>query len=757
VPRSSRRAHDISKVKSLRYPERFLFFDSESYVRKPADSIDGTAIDVPHEPRLIVVEYWRSEGGESPTYVRSELPNDGAFREGAFRSPDALCRSFWETVDELSARTTHAKTHRTITIVAHNAGYDMLATGAYVHLPALGWKLERPYEKGPVYICRAKKGQQKLDIVSSTNFFAASLKELAKTYGTEKLEMEDFNTTNVQALETYCRRDVEIVRMAILGLVRFLSSESLGPWRSTISSVAFGVWRRSFMPHTVSVHTDPLALALEHTAYNGGRTEAFWVGENARTTTDVDVNNLYGWALKTFSFPRRLLGSHDSGTLTVGELATKVRAERAYLIAEVTVRVERPVVPLKAGKLLFPIGEFQTTLCSPELELCLQRGEILSVGRWAEYDAAPIFQAYVEHINRLRVKAREAGDEATYKLCKSLVNHVYGKTGQRSEDWIRLTDWSEGEWPFEVAHLLPPIAPRVGRYEIIDATSGSRRQIVAMPTGIYLSDGVRRDAYDSFPAIAAYVTSHARVHLWRFIEIANGELDAQLNYSRSTDVDTRHVFYCDTDSLFVDKWGLERLERAGALHDSEIGKLKKEWTADSVEISGAKWYAAFIPHEFHQAGRSKDERCVEGYQPKDGTLGWEGGLSTEGPHRFRLVRHKGVPFDAVLRTHPETGEPAFQVTQFPKLAGRVQAGEVGRFANRRLWKKGTVEYSKAIVPDDRVGWVRPFRLPEDAERSGLDLLRVALGSEAEGISNREIMGGLGRANMAGLKGENEPK
>ncbi len=191
-------------------------------MRKPAES-DGASFLVPHQPRLIVSEYWTSQGGESPTYQRIELPQDGIFRESDFQSPVALCRSFWEMIDTLTERTTHAKTHRTVTMVAHNAGYDMLATGAYVHLPALGWVIERPYEKGPVYICRAKKGTRKIDIVSSTNFYAASLKEIAKTYQTEKLEMTDFNTKDLLQLETYCRRDVEIVRLAILGLVRFLS------------------------------------------------------------------------------------------------------------------------------------------------------------------------------------------------------------------------------------------------------------------------------------------------------------------------------------------------------------------------------------------------------------------------------------------------------------------------------------------------------------------------------------------------------
>ena len=78
-------------------------------------------------------------------------------------------------------------------------------------------------------------------------------------------------------------------------------------------------------------------------------------------------------------------------------------------------------------------------------------------------------------------------------------------------------------------------------------------------------------ARDSIPIIASTVTAYARKMLWELMQIAGME----------------NVIYCDTDSLFVNNYGLANLK--SYINPTELGKLKIEKTG-SCQIRGAKDY-----------------------------------------------------------------------------------------------------------------------------------------------------------------------
>ena len=352
-------------------------------------------------------------------------------------SADALAFDFWKAVDACASWTTHGQNHTMLTVVGHNVGYDMLATGAYVHLPRLGWKLEHPYDKGPVFIQKMRKGQDVIQILSSLNFFTDSLKNVALTFGTEKLDMADYNTADVATLETYCRRDVEICRKAVVWLCETLYKENLGPFKATISSIAFASWRYRFMSHTVTVHTTPAAMALERKSYCGGRTEAFRIGEWDLGLTCLDINNMYGSVMVFHNLPNRL-DRRANGS--AGERVGATVGRGRLLIADVDVDMDERAVPRKSVKLLFPVGLFRTVLAGPELRLAFKHGRVLKVHEMATYEGAPIFKAFVECFSQKRVEAREHKQEAAYTLYKDFVNHSYGKLGQQNEEWERVGD-----------------------------------------------------------------------------------------------------------------------------------------------------------------------------------------------------------------------------------------------------------------------------------------------------------------------------
>lgn len=483
--------HDIGTLSDKgverSYPERLLFFDSESHVPKPDAPFDGTMIAIPHIPRMISFEAWKMNAtgndyvaipytNEGRWMHFAPLPNDDAAPvtfttkdEVVDGKEDLMCKRFWEAVSEFALGDWgHGVNHGTVYVIGHNVGYDMIATGAYTHLPGHrctrrdegdgtcgGWVVETPYSKGPVYIQRAKHGQRTIVILSSTNYFVAKLAAVAKDLGVpEKIDYNkelfakaELGDAEWQELEDYCRRDVEIVRRAIVWLVKTLmetdthTGKRLAPFRMTISSIAFSAWRYSFMTSNVEVHTNHVATKLERDAFFGGRTEADYIGDVVGEVHCLDVNNLYGYIMANKRLPRKLIKVLSDDEAPSPTDLRKMIEDPDYpyvLIAQVYVNMKEAAVPQKddeAHKLLFKTGTFETTLCSPELRLVFRYGEVLSVGKVALYDAAPIFKEYVDYMSKKRVEADDNHQPAKRQLYKNMVVNAYGKLGQQSEEW----------------------------------------------------------------------------------------------------------------------------------------------------------------------------------------------------------------------------------------------------------------------------------------------------------------------------------
>ena len=64
----------------------------------------------------------------------------------------------------------------------------------------------------------------------------------------------------------------------------------------------------------------------------------------------------------------------------------------------------------------------------------------------------------------------------------------------------------------------------------------------------------------AFVRIASYITSLARLNLY--------------NAARKAGV--KNVYYCDTDSLYVNDEGMDRLTNSDMVHNTELGKWKYE-------------------------------------------------------------------------------------------------------------------------------------------------------------------------------------
>lgn len=403
-------------------------------------------------------------------------------------------------------------------------------------------------------------------ILDTLNLWRMPLRYLGEEIGLPKLDMPDNNDLAIE-WDTYAKRDVEIIRTACIKWWDYLEREDMGSFAPTLAGQSMKVFRHKYMKHPILIDDNPRALALTREGYYGGRVECFRIGRYQARFRSLDVNSMYPYCMANHEYPSKLV-AHTSYA-SVSDLISWV--ERYAVVGRVLLRTSKPFSCIRSShKLIFPIGEFECILSTPEIRYALRHAEIVKVYEVAIYEKALLFTSMVHDMYHQKQLSKAAGDTVREFLYKKLLNSFYGKWGQSGGKWIdqdNTDDLSCKRWleiDYETGRVI--CHRQLGGLIQVRDTEGESR--------------------DSFPAIAAHVTAHARMVLWNLIELAG--LD--------------HVYYCDTDSLLVDDLGYRNLEYL--IDDFRLGGLKVAGEYEEIEIWSSKDYR-FGTKEKHKGVRKQ--------------------------------------------------------------------------------------------------------------------------------------------------------
>ena len=419
-------------------------------------------------------------------------------------------------------------------------------------LPELGWEADSIVIDNPPNYTRWRKGNKTLKLLDSTNYWKSSLKELGKRVGLAKLEMPG-SWLDRETADTYCKRDVSILLTALQQWIAWLKSNQLGGLGISLAQQAWRAYVHRFMDAPIYIDNNEEALELSRAAYYGGRTEALTVGTFLHDVTCLDVNSMYPAVMREQEYPTRLHGRYTR----VNPDELKRWADRYCVTAHCVIRTEQPFYPVRSDNgLLFPVGEFETVLSTPEIKRALENDELLECHAACIYDKARIFTRFIDELYALRQEFAAKGDEAGKYFVKILMNSLYGKFGQRAG----------------TEEIVGECDPKLFRVETeIDAETGKRYRWRYIGGKILLR-GETGEARYSHPAIAAHVTAYARCLLWELMQIAG----------------IQNVHYMDTDSLHVNGEGLSRLQPH--CDEKKLGALKVEKRIDTAIYYGPKDY-----------------------------------------------------------------------------------------------------------------------------------------------------------------------
>lgn len=454
--------------------------------------------------------------------------------------------SFWDYIFA------HCEPKQRLWLIARNVVFDFTVLRGWENLRKEGYKLKFFHNNGVSVIVTVRKGNKSIVFLDSMNWFPESLAKTGERLGILKMKI-DFETCTEQELIIYCRNDVLIDYENFRQFIRFLVGNTISRLCYTRASTAMAAYLLRHYHTPIYIHNNAEAIELERASYKGGRCECFYIGElNHGSYYVLDVNSLYPFVMRNNPYPVKYKKIPRKTSLR-----TLKRAIRQYaVVARVLIETNEPVYAVKRERTLFPVGTFETTLCTPELDYGLRHGHIREVYNCVIYEQANIFKSYVDTLYTLRQDFISADVDVYQNLCKYLLNSLYGKWGQKAENWIKIADC--------------PNEP--DREELLFTYESNKVMRLRYLLGEVFELKSYSEAYNSFPAISSHVTAYARMYLWSLMQLAG----------------TGNYFYCDTDSLIVNDKGMDNLE--AVIDDTKLGFMKHEETTHKLIIHGLKDY-----------------------------------------------------------------------------------------------------------------------------------------------------------------------
>lgn len=437
-------------------------------------------------------------------------------------------------------------------VFCHNTSFDLPVVDIFNILPRRGFVLKRAIIEAPPTILSYRGRDCSITVIDTLNIWRMPLKYLGEEIGLTKLDMPDNNDLQID-WEQYGRRDVEILRAACLKWFDFLESNDYGSFAPTLAGQAMRVYRHKYNRHQIFIDDNKQSLELTREGYYGGRVECFYIGSFTQNFTVLDVNSMYPHVMAYNQFPSKLVGHtrHASIRDLLNWFTTY------SLTARVRLRTSKAFAPMrKDGKLIFPIGEYECILSTPELKYAYTNAEILEVLEVSVYEQALLFSAMVHDLYARKEQSKREGDTVKEFMYKKLLNSFYGKWGQFGGKWVEesnISDLSSKRWM---------------EYNVDTGETRYYRQI----GGLCQTREEPGETKDSFPAIAAHVTAYARMVLYELIQKAGA----------------KNVYYCDTDCILVNDTGLDNVRQL--IDPFTLGGLKIAGTYQHIKLFGPKDY-----------------------------------------------------------------------------------------------------------------------------------------------------------------------
>lgn len=430
-------------------------------------------------------------------------------------------------------------------IYAHNgANFDWLSLIAWVRDNNL-WEKAKVIMSGSKAVgmdLRLGNKNGTLRLRDSLRLLLSSLDSLSKGFKTayKKLSLGDelpceVKKTDPERYYEYLKTDCFALQ-DILREFHALVNEKIAPVNTlpmTISSLTFSLWKDNYLKKPIMTAWNQKLKDFFRASYKGGRTDCFTLGE-FKEVFGYDINSLYPYIMSRVDVPLSYLGSWTDSFSGHG-------------IYEIEYEQTNKKVPplLMDGATGDFIYKGSGVYCHPEIEKLIELGGEVKIIRGYIFEKwGNPFKDYVKKLYDLRLEAKDRGDVALDHVAKIAMNSLYGKFGERPEgEELRLMSWDDYVKALEEGKQVT-----------------NHGDVTAIKT--------ERRVEHEFCPIASYITSYARLELYKYIELAGV-----------------NAVYVDTDSLYSLAPLPDHL-----IDPKRLGAMKKEFQGAGI-FTGKKQYA----------------------------------------------------------------------------------------------------------------------------------------------------------------------
>jgi hypothetical protein len=406
-------------------------------------------------------------------------------------------------------------------IFCHNAKHDWLQIGMFNFHKKFKLEIKNFNLTTPRFAMWFKDPHFIMEWIDTTNYFKQKLKSIGKDIGILKQEEKtDWNKDLIidkQFIE-YGIIDTEILAEKMWLYANMV--KEYGKLGYGVPSTAFSIWATSFMDCNIWLHKNPDLMQIERKSYSGGRTEAFKLGFYSNVY-GIDINSSYPYQMENelpIEYDFSLLGENEYISIAKYKSLSKNYCLLGELI--VTSNLPIPVIPYHHdGKLLFINGEnIDCVLCQPEIDLLLELNCEVKIKKLHCYKKGYAMKRFSNYCMDGKVKAKNAGDINTAQFWKDNGNNSYGKLCERIIDTV-ISDCD----PNLIGNMLI-VVPALNKKVNHKHLAGKRIR----------TEKTMEDAENAFCPMGSFITSYARVHL----------------YKTMLKIGRENIIYCDTDSIY---------------------------------------------------------------------------------------------------------------------------------------------------------------------------------------------------------------
>ena len=450
-----------------------------------------------------------------------------------------------------------AKRHDTTWLYAHNLAFDMMTTNLLMHMIKAGWEVTdfSMNDRAPHF--RFKRRSKRLLVTDSFSWLPVALQTVAESLDMTKPPLPE-DPDDYRGMVERCKGDVHILSTAILDLMDWWDRNRLGNWSITGASCGWSAMRHKMRPNSFLIKPEPEGLEHDRLAIRGGRRGAWRLGSlRTGSYVEVDFKAAHPTLAAYLPMPRQRGKWRDVGQLDERHILTPAWGA----IARCVVDTPEPRYPVTiGGQVFYPVGRFETVLAGPELQMAVQREELITLLDGRIHWLGTGMQPWAHWVLRVQDGLEADSPPVARIAAKSWGRSVIGKWSARTNEVIATRE-----------HWCPD-------YDCITGWDFERGCKASWVTINGTEWQVAQDQWSesAYPAVLAWIESHLRVRMATVIDhlpadclvtcntdgfIIDGER-LRLDHARSTrrsakQVSVRTAVEHLCDRLSVHTWPLE--------------------------------------------------------------------------------------------------------------------------------------------------------------------------------------------------------